>query len=206
MVIGDIIENYQKTDNIIFDVQNLFLKYGKMHILEHSKNVSLKAVQLAHRFSVDSDKVIIASYLHDISGVIGDNEKIKFSESLGIDILDEERSFPLIIHQKLSKEISERIFGIQDKDILQAISCHTTLCSNPSKLDMVLFISDKIAWDQSGEPPYLKIIEENIEHSLEEGISSFLQYLMDNKNNLKVVHPWLIEAHEYFIRLKKGYG
>ena len=202
MVIGDIVENYQKTEDIIFDVQNLFLKYDKIHIFEHSKNVSIKAVQLANKFSVDSDKAKIASYLHDISGVIGDNEKIHFSESLKIDILEEERLFPLIIHQKLSKEISERIFGIQDKDILQAISCHTTLHGNPSKLDMVLFIADKIAWDQAGEPPYLKIIERNIDHSLEEGVGAFIQYLMENKDNLKVVHPWLIEAYNYFNGIK----
>jgi HD superfamily phosphohydrolase YqeK len=33
-------------------------------------------------------------------------------------------------------------------DILDSISCHTTLKANPAKLDMLLFISDKIKWDQ----------------------------------------------------------
>ena len=34
--------------------------------------------------------------------------------------------------------------------ILKAIESHTTLRSNPSKLDMIIFIADKLAWDQPG--------------------------------------------------------
>ena len=203
MVLDDIIENYQRTGDIIFDVQNLFLKYGKKHIFEHSTNVSVKAVQLAHRFSVDSDKAKIAAYLHDIGGIVEDSEKIHFSESLGIDILDEEREFSLIIHQKLSKIIAKTIFCIHDVDILQAISCHTTLHKNPSKLDMVLFISDKIEWDQQGSPPYLRIIEENLQLSLVRGVSSFVKYIMGENGNLKVIHPWLKDAYDYFTEMEK---
>ena len=198
MILEDILENYLKTHDLVSDVHNLFKKYDKLHIFEHSKKVSVKAVQLANKFSVDSEKARIAAYLHDISGVIGDNEKIAFAESLNIEILEEERIFPLIIHQKLSREISLRIFDINDNDILQAISCHTTLHGNPSSLDMILFVADKIEWDQPGEPSYLKIVEENLEHSLEKGVAVFIDYLMENKNKLKVVHPWLKEAYENF--------
>ena len=46
-------------------------------------------------------------------------------------------------------------FGIEDNEILSAIECHTTLKKNYSDIDLVLFVADKIKWDQEGKPPYL---------------------------------------------------
>ena len=197
-MLENIFKDFIKTNDLINDVSNLFIKFNKINILEHSERVSYKAVNLAERFYVDKDKAIISSYLHDISGIIKNEDRIAVAESLNLEILDEEREFPLIIHQKLSKIIAKNIFCINDADILQAISCHTTLHKNPSKLDMILFISDKIEWDQQDKPPYLRIIEENLHVSLEKGVSAFVKYLMDENRNLKVIHPWLKDAFEYF--------
>jgi len=191
-------KEFIKTNNLINDVKNLFIKFDKINILEHSERVCNKAVHLAEKFYVDKDKAIVSSYLHDISGIIKNEDRIIVAESLNLEILDEEREFPLIIHQKLSKIIAKDIFCINDVDILQAISCHTTLHKNPSKLDMILFISDKIEWDQKDKPPYLKIIEENLHISLEKGVSAFVKYLMSENGNLRIIHPWLKDANDYF--------
>lgn len=34
------------------------------------------------------------------------------------------------------------------------------LKAKPSKIDMIIFVADKIEWDQEGQPPYLKELEE----------------------------------------------
>lgn len=65
--------------------------------------------------------------MHDISGVIPNEKRIAAAEALGIDILPEERIFPMIIHQKLSKVMARDLFQVADQDILNAIECHTTL-------------------------------------------------------------------------------
>ena len=61
----------------------------------------------------------------------------------------------MIIHQKLSKVIAKEIFKVDDEEILNAICCHTTLRKHATKMDLVLFVADKIEWDQNGAPPYL---------------------------------------------------
>jgi putative nucleotidyltransferase with HDIG domain len=193
-----IVKNYQKTNDLLHDIQNLFFRFNKMNIFEHSKNVSNKAIEMADKYGVNKDKIKIASYLHDISGIIKDEDKIAFAETMNIEILHEERIVPLVMHQKLSKEIAKSIFDINDNEILQAISCHTTLHGNPTIFDMILFIADKIEWDQMNKPPYLGIIEENLSISLEKGVGAFIKYQMDNKEKLKILHPWLIEAYKYF--------
>lgn len=62
----------------------------------------------------------------------------------------------MIIHQKISKEMARDIFNIMDQEILDAVGCHTTLKKNSTILDKVLFVADKIEWDQIGEPPRLR--------------------------------------------------
>lgn len=65
--------------------------------------------------------------MHDIRGVIPNEKRIAAAEALGIDILPEERIFPMIIHQKLLKVMARDLFQVADEDILNAIECHTTL-------------------------------------------------------------------------------
>ena len=197
-MIEEILINYIKTNNLFLDIKSLFLKYNKMNIFLHSENVSQKATELAEKYDINKNKMKIAAFLHDISGIIKNEDKIALSESMNMEILKEERQFPLLIHQKLSKEIAKRIFCIEDEEILQAISCHTTLRRNPTKFDMILFISDKIEWDQADKPPYLKIVEDKLQISLEKGVKAFIDYQIENKEKLLIVHPWLIEAYNFF--------
>ncbi|MFZ5354867.1 MAG: HD domain-containing protein [Bacillota bacterium] len=100
--------------------------YGKRIVAEHSKQVAAEAKRLAMIYDEDTDKAELAGILHDISAVIPNDIKIEIAENLHLDILPEEREFPLIIHQKLSKEISRLLFGVKDESVISAISCHTT--------------------------------------------------------------------------------
>jgi predicted HD superfamily hydrolase involved in NAD metabolism len=170
---------------------------GKVIVAEHSKEVAKEAKRLAALFQEDSEAVELACFLHDISVIIQRDKYIEIAESLNLDILPEERAFPLIIHQKLSKEIAKIVFGITDERILSAICCHSTLKAAPNKLDMILFIADKIKWDQGGIPPYDFLVQEGLNKSLEHGVFAFIKYLYDNKSSLKVIHPWLLDAYNY---------
>lgn len=188
-------------NNIFEDSTHLLNKYNKNKVGEHSRAVANEAVRLAYIFRENSKHAKIAGLLHDISAVIPDDKKIEVAESLNIDILPEEIIFPSIIHQKLSKGIAKIIFGITNYKILNAIGCHTTLKKDPTKLEMILFIADKLKWDNNGIPPYIMSVEEGLEESLEKGVFAFIKYLYEDKSNLKVVHPWLIDSYNFFSQL-----
>ena len=102
----------------------------------------------------------------------------------------------MIIHQKLSVVLAHDIFGVTAPDTLSAIGCHTTLKANASLLDKVVFIADKIAWDQSGEPPYWVELQLALDHSLNHAAFCYLDYLWQRRVTLRVVHPWLVAAHQ----------
>lgn len=138
------------TSNLAESVDSIFRAYGLNVCNEHVKRVTDYIVKVADKFNVDKKKAMTASLLHDIGGIVPRHERIEYCDINCISLCEEERILPLIIHQKISRHLAITQFGIIDEEILSAIACHTTMKKDASQLDMLLFISDKIEWDQCG--------------------------------------------------------
>ncbi|MGN5653061.1 bis(5'-nucleosyl)-tetraphosphatase (symmetrical) YqeK [Bacillus sp. Brlt_9] len=189
------IYSFIPTGKIENDIKAFLLKYNKELTYKHSIRVANEARKIAVKYHVNEAKAGIAAYLHDISAIFPNEDRIAVAEQFGIEILQEEREFPMIIHQKISKVIAKEIFKVEDEEILNAISCHTTLRKHATKMDLVLFVADKIEWDQNGTPSYLVEIKKGLEKSLEHAAFAYISYLWDRKDTLKVLHPWLEDAY-----------
>ncbi|MEB6067972.1 MULTISPECIES: bis(5'-nucleosyl)-tetraphosphatase (symmetrical) YqeK [Enterococcus] len=159
----------------------------------HCMEVGEYAYQLGEKYLTSPEKVSIAGYLHDISAIYPNNQRISVAQKYGIELNEAEMAFPMIIHQKISKSIAKMDFGIEDNEILSAIECHTTLKKNYSDIDLVLFVADKIKWDQEGKPPYLDGLLQALNCSLENAAYFYIDYIL--KHDIKVVHPWLWDAY-----------
>ena len=159
----------------------------------HCMEVGEYAYQLGEKYLTSPEKVSIAGYLHDISAIYPNNQRISVAQKYGIELNEAEMAFPMIIHQKISKSIAKMDFGIEDNEILSAIECHTTLKKNYSDIDFVLFVADKIKWDQEGKPPYLDGLLQALNCSLENAAYFYIDYIL--KHDIKVVHPWLWDAY-----------
>lgn len=172
------------------------------NLFEHSLAVATTAEKLAVEYDYDRNKAYIAGLLHDIGGVYPNNERIERAENFGISLLAEEYEFPLMIHQKLSKWLAEEKFKITDIEILEAVECHTTLHANYTKLDLILFLADKISWDGGDNAPFKEGLLCSLEDSMETAALYYINFI--KQAGLKVVHPWLIEAQtELSDRLEK---
>ena len=135
-------------------IKNLYLKYHKEKTWNHVKNVAEKAKKLAIRHHLDIEKCIIAALLHDISAILSPDDMYKYAKELGYQIDPSEEKYHFLLHQRISKEIAHNYFHIKDEDILSAIECHTTLKKEMNDYDKIIFLTDKLAWDQGGIPPY----------------------------------------------------
>lgn len=182
-------------EGLFNEIKELYEKNGCMHIFDHSLNVANKAIELADLFQVNStikNKVYIAALLHDIGGIYPNDQRIRIAKQYGIPLLDEEYIFPLIVHQKISRYLAQDYFGIQDTNILDSIECHTTLKGDYRIEDLIVFLADKIAWDQKGKPPYLDDLLIKLHSSLEEAALFYIDYILTH--GIKVIHPWLLNA------------
>jgi predicted HD superfamily hydrolase involved in NAD metabolism len=188
-------QNFVFSGNIREDAHTFLLHHDCPQIADHVLRVGREAWRLAERFGTDPVHAEIAGYLHDISGVFPNAERVEVAQVLGLDVLPEEEAFPLIVHQKISKVMARELFGVTDVKTLDAIECHTTLKANATVEDLVLFVADKIEWDQQGTPPYLQAITSQLELSLTHAALAYLEYMWSNRHNLRVIHPWLEAAY-----------
>lgn len=149
---------------------------------------------------MDISKVRLAALLHDISAIMTPQEMYETAKSRNMKIDPAEEKYHFLLHQRISKIIAEERFGIIDKEILSAVECHTTLKKNAGMYDKVIFIADKISWDQKDLPPYYDILKSKAAESLDDACYYFIRYQFDN-GLLLMPHQWLNEAYE---ELKKS--
>ena len=200
VMLNHYVGDFKSTGKIVDDVPRFLTSFGHQKTAEHCFAVASKATELAKRFNSDLSKAEQAGYLHDVSAIIPNEKRIDFAQSQSVEILAEEIQHPMIIHQKLSVVLAKEVFGVTDIEILSAIGCHTTLKARPTLLDKVIFLADKIAWDQDGSPHYFSKVIKAMDESLDVAVLEYLNYLWERRNQLKVIHPWLIEAREYIIQ------
>ena len=191
-----LMEGIQLTGDMRSNMAAFLVHQGYSKTVAHSVRVAAEAKRLAAQFGEDKRQSEVAGLLHDVSAVFPNEQRIRIARQLGVDVLIEEEVAPMILHQKLSAVMAKEIFGITDEAVLSAIGCHTTLKADASMLDKVVFIADKIAWDQPGTPLFLKGILVGLERSLDEGALYYLRYLWQQRNTLPVVHAWFVDAYK----------
>lgn len=177
------------------DVQRFLIQHNRPGTAIHCAEVAAEARRLAGPAGVDPEQAAAAAYLHDVSAVFPRSQLIDVARAAGLEVLPEEEAFPMIVHQKVSAVLARELFAIRDEAVLRAIACHTTLRPAPTPLDCVVFVADKIAWDQPGRPPYLDALLAALDESIEAAALVYLSHLWDQHERLQVVHPWLQAAY-----------
>ncbi|MEN8241321.1 MAG: bis(5'-nucleosyl)-tetraphosphatase (symmetrical) YqeK [Chloroflexota bacterium] len=201
-LLSTLIEEIKLSGSLRQDVAAFLNHHECPNTAAHSFGVAEKAAELARRFDADPARATLSAWLHDISAVIPNDQRLEVSQALGLEILAEEAEVPLLLHQKLSALLAEQIFNVSDQGVLSAIGCHTTLKANPAQLDTLLFVADKLAWDQKGTPPYQTEMEQALEESLELAAFRYQDYLL-HSGKILTPHPWMLDS---FRELSEKFG
>ena len=90
----------------------------------HTEGVIYTAVRLAERYGADTDKAETAALFHDACKNLDIDEMNMLVEQY--EIGDYYIDKPQLAHSKLAAAILEKEFGVEDEDILNAVSYHTT--------------------------------------------------------------------------------
>lgn len=199
------IDPLSRTGNIAADAGALLLSRGKAATWRHVQGVSDACAVIAAQFGLNEEQCRLAGILHDISAVVPAPEMLRYAQEHNLPLDEAELNHPFLLHQRLSATIAREYFGIADEAVLQAIACHTTLRAHASRLDMALFLADKIAWDQPGEPPFWASIKAALQVSLEHACQVYINYVMDNGMILQP-HQDLLSAREWLADLTGGFG
>jgi HD superfamily phosphohydrolase YqeK len=101
--------------------------------------------------------------------------------------------------QAESALLAREVFGVHDAGVLSAIGCHTTLKRDASMLDKVVFVADKLAWDQPGTAPFHDAMHAALRISLDHAAGAYMTFLWERRTTLRVVHPSLRDAYEQWV-------
>lgn len=190
------IQNVILSEDIKIDITNLLIANDKQATATHCLTVANTSMEIAARFGLDKTVASTSALLHDISAVMKPSDMLSYAINHNWKIDASEEKYPFILHQRISTVFAKELFGVNDAVILSAIDCHSTLKANPSDYDMVLFLADKLSWDQNGTPPFYDTLSLALEKSLAHACLVYINFVLDN-GMILYPHQWLVEAKNW---------
>lgn len=158
----------------------------------HTKRTVYKALQYNQRLGLSYEKVFIAALLHDCAKGLPLQEAYRYQ--VPIDAIDTP-----VMHAFQGVAISEKEFGVEDSEILNAIRYHTTGKAKMTHLEMLIFVADMLEDNRnfSGVVELRYLVEENQLLGFMSCVEHQYNYLVAKK--IKMYHL-TEECYNYYIR------
>ncbi len=153
----------------------------------HTKGVQYTAMCLAMKYDEDIEKASLAGLLHDCAKHLSDEKLIALCDENDIETTDIERKNPFLLHGKVGALIARKKFKIEDEDLLNAITYHTTGRPGMSMLEKIIFVADYIEPGRSSAVnlrAIRKMAFEDIDLTIVKISSDTLNYLNKKKASI----------------------
>ncbi|MBQ6302725.1 MAG: bis(5'-nucleosyl)-tetraphosphatase (symmetrical) YqeK [Clostridiales bacterium] len=112
---------------------------GEKRLL-HTLNVGYLSAHMAELFGSDKDKALIAGALHDCAKELPMEQQQELAKKYCGDLFTEKK----LLHSPAGATFAKEEFGIEDKEILDAICYHTTGRGDMTLLEKIVYLADKI--------------------------------------------------------------
>lgn len=132
----------QETD--IYKLQNKMKKTLEPKRFEHTLGVAYTAANLAFKYGYDEKKALIAGLLHDSAKCLSHSKRLSVCQKNGIEITRVEEQNPVLLHAKVGAYFAKEKYGIDDVDIINAITYHTTGRPDMGLLEKIIYVADFI--------------------------------------------------------------
>ncbi len=118
---------------------------------KHSLGVADTAARLASLYGEDVRAARLAGVLHDWDKGYDDPGILARVDELGMEVSDELRSMPRVLHGMTAARALARDFPCIPPEVLQAIDRHTVGEVGMTELDMVVYIADALEPGRTGK-------------------------------------------------------
>lgn len=169
---------------------------------EHSLSVSYTCMNLAMRYGYDLDKAELAGLMHDCGKRYSDDIILKKCLKHGLEVTEAEYNALPVLHAKYGAWLAEHKYQITDREILDAIGCHTTGSQDMTVLDKILYIADYIEprrYKAENLQQMRRMAYEDLDETMYAILAGTLEYLKKKGGS---IDPMTVQAYEYFKRAK----
>lgn len=157
------------------------------------------AAELSVIYGEDKNKAYKAGLLHDVAKELSVDKMREYIKNNGVHVDVYMENNPALLHAYASAAMAEAIFDVDDKEILSAITYHTTGKENMTLLEKIIFIAD--ASDESRT--YDKKIEqwrELAKNDIDAAILKVLDFnIIKVVNRGFVLHENTVKARNYLV-------
>lgn len=161
----------------------------------HTYGVRDTAVRLAEKYGCDTSKAETAALLHDIFRGVAIPVLDYYVKHLDLD--KRYLGNPNLSHGKIAAEMIQRDFGIDDEDIINAVSFHTTGRPGMSLLEKIIYVADAIEPGRNypGVEEIRTAAEEDIDRACFISLDHTIKYISSEG---KYLDEDTVRAKEYF--------
>lgn len=140
---------------------------------EHSFRVALMATARARSAGVSEEKALIASALHDCG------KYIPLDSPLLKGFVPPENVPAPVLHQFTGAYLAEHVFGIEDREILDAIRYHTSAREHMTPLEKLVYLADLLEEGRvyPGVERLRRLFWKDIDVCLRESLKEQIEYL-----------------------------
>lgn len=171
--------------------------------LKHIIGVEQMAIELARLHGVDEQKAAIAGLMHDLAKFFPPKRLLEIAHNHQINIDSICQLNPHLLHAEVSALVAKEEFGIEDPEILSAISNHTLGQAQMSDLSCVIFVADALE-PHRGQTQELEkmrqISRENLYQGVVQTSDYSLKYLI---NSQRTIHPRTVNTRNWAMNLVK---
>lgn len=178
-------------------------KYINEHYSEkrktHTEGVRRTVIPMAQKYGADPEKAETAALFHDMFRGTPVDELNRLIDETGVP--EKYKGSANLAHGKLAAAVMKRDWGIEDEDILDAVSFHTTGRAGMSQLEKVVFLADAI--EPGRDYPGVDDLRRTAGYDLDEACLKSLEGTVEflNEQGSFVDHD-TIDAMEWFRSLK----
>ena len=170
----------------------------------HSVRVAVLAAKRALGLRISERKAITAALFHDCAKYLSPSDPLLQGFSLPKEWGDVPSS---VWHQFAGAFLCERVLGISDEDIVNAVRYHTSGREDMSDLEKLIFLADMLEEERSYEGvEKLRALfwqGQGLDECLEEALFETIEFLKVKKAD---VYPLTKKAYEFYRKRKENYG
>ena len=165
----------------------------------HTMMVAEYARMLAGKNGIDEEKAYLAALLHDCTKCYPAEWHIDYAASCGVFLSADDLACPQVLHQVTAPLFAQKEFGVEDKELLSAIGCHTTGKVGMEPLDLLIFFADSC--EMSRDYPEVEQLRKIGWQDLKKGVLALLEHSIAyiNRKNTRL-HPQTVAAREDILK------
>jgi predicted HD superfamily hydrolase involved in NAD metabolism len=167
--------------------------------LSHCLRVEAMAIDLAAHYDVDQSHAAQAGLMHDLAKCFKPERLLAMAVEADIAVDPVDAAHPHLLHAEVSALVARQEFGIEAKDVLDAIANHTLGHPAMSPLSCIIFLADSLepGRGQTEALNYLRSLSyQDLSTAVYKTCDTTLAHLMERG---RPIHPRALLTRNWFL-------